>query len=350
MFELTSLFLYVALATCAFYLAIMFFLKIRIAWGSGIDLAPFVGLGVFVLFFGMGYVLWGYFHYFEYEFAFHDLGLYKAAILMTYFALVGFVFFSEKVVGKTKYIFTIFSIGCLIYGIFFTYTVEELRFFTYVTNPINVTVIFVSFLYFVLVRTRGKIRRKMAYAFGCFLGYVFFFLLDTELGKSLSPLPIEVTSIIASIGTVICLITIGHIFLSFETFTEFGWKEKLKELYIIGPNGTTLFHYSFRAGIKAQDYDLVSGGLTGIEGILGEMVESQQKLRVVDHQDVKIIFEYGRFTTTALIAYENLRIYYSKLTALSTQFETLFGGVLAHWTGEVEVFHPTKGLVENIFS
>lgn len=347
--QLSSLFLYIVVAVCAFYLAIMFFLKIKRALGSGIDFAPFFGLGFFVLFFGIAYVIWGYMHYSTYEFGYQPIGLYKAGILFTYFAIIGILFFSEKIVGKTKFIFTIFSIGCCIYGIFFTFTVEDLRIFTYITNPISVGVILLSFLYFIFVKTKGDIRRQMVFAFMCYVGFTFFFILDTNIGRNLVPCPIELTSTIASIGVFLTLISIGLIFLRFETFTEFGWQEKLKELYIIAPNGVTLFHYSFVKNGKDQDYDLISGGLTGIKGILGEMIESKQKLRNVDHQDVKILFEYGKFTTIALITYEDLRIYYLKLTSLSTQFENLFQDVLPNWTGETEIFLPTSRLIEEIF-
>ena len=110
-----------------------------------------------------------------------------------------------------------------------------------------------------------------------------------------------------------------------------------------------IFHYSFSKSEKEQDYDLISSGLTGVKGILGEMIESKQKLRNVDHQDVKIIFEYGKFTTIALITYENLRIYYPKLASLSAQFENLFQDVLPNWTGETEIFLPASQLIGEIF-
>ena len=347
--ELSSLYLYVTLAVCAFYLAIMFFQRIYNAKGSGVDLSPVFGLAFFVLFFGIVYLCWAYMHYFGYEFDFHPLLIYKTGILMTYFALIGVVFFSEKIIQKTKFIFTIFSIGCCIYGIFFTYTEFDLRLFTYITNPITIVFIFVSFLYFLKFKTTGEIRKQMILVILCYVGFLAFFLLDIEAVKAMLPFPTEISSIISSIGLIITLVGLGSIFLRFETFTEFGWKEKLKELYIIAPNGSTLFHYSFIRDMRNQDVDLISSGLTGIEGILGEMVESKKKLKILDHQDVKIIFEYGEYTTLALIAYENLRIYNAKLISLRTEFEKLFQEVLKNWAGQVEVFQPTTHLVNKFF-
>lgn len=319
------------------------------ARGSGIELAPFFGLCIFVLCFGLVFVMWAYYNYLIYGFGLDNLGIYKISILLSYLGLIGFIFFSEKMVGKTKYFFTIFSIGCCIYGIFFTVTVSDLRLFTYFTNPINVTIIFVCFLYTLVVKTKGKIRQKMALTFMTFLVFAFFFVLSTNLGRAISPLPDEATLLIGNVGLIITLNIQGLILLSFETFTEFGWKERLKELYIIAPNGVTLFHHSFVSKLESLTPDLISSGLIGIKGILAEIMESRQKLKIVDHQDVKIIFAYGQYTTMALIAYENLNIYQSKLAALSSQFEDLFQDVLANWAGEVEVFLPTKRLVEKTF-
>ncbi|NHI93509.1 MAG: hypothetical protein EAX96_13560 [Candidatus Lokiarchaeota archaeon] len=348
-FELTSIYLYITLAACAFYLAIMFFQKINRTRGSGVDLGPIFGLGFFVLFFGIVYVCWGYMHYFGYEYDFHPLPLYKTGILMTYFALIGVVFFSEKIIGKTKFAFTFFSIGCCVYGIFFTFTEFDLRLFTYITNPITVAFILISFLYFLKVKTTGEIRKQMFSAFLCYIGFLIFFLLDIEGIKALLPFPMEISSIISSIGVIITLVYLGTIFLRFETFTEFGWKDKLRELYIIAPNGTTLFHYSFIRDERNQDLDLISSGLTGVEGILGELIQSKKKLKIVDHQDIKIIFEYGEYTTIALITYENLRIYLPKLTSLRVKFEKLFQDVLKDWSGRIEVFRPANHLVNEFF-
>ena len=134
-----------------------------------------------------------------------------------------------------------------------------------------------------------------------------------------------------------------------SSFTEFNWADKMREIFFIAPNGVTLLHYSFEIEGKSQEPDLISSGLTGIKGILTEMVQSTKQLKVVDHQDVKIIFEYGLYSTLALITYENLHIYHSKLVTLINKFEQLFQDVLSHWKGDIEVFIPARRLVEEIF-
>ncbi|MFX1453210.1 MAG: hypothetical protein ACFFCM_20420, partial [Promethearchaeota archaeon] len=197
--------------------------------------------------------------------------------------------------------------------------------------------------------TKGEIRNKMKWVFIGFLTFMVFYMLDSELIKNILPLHPQITTIIAMTGLIFIISWWGYIFLSFETFTEFGWKEKLKELYIIAPNGGTLFHYSFEKETIQKVHDLVSAGLTGYKEIIAEIIQSKQTLKVMDHQDLKILFEYGTYSTIALIAYENLKIYQSKLDSLIKQFENLFQDVLSNWNGETELFLPSKRLIEEIF-
>lgn len=79
-------------------------------------------------------------------------------------------------------------------------------------------------------------------------------------------------------------------------------------------------------------------------------MQSKQQLKTVDHQDVKIIFEYGMYSTVALVASEDLNIYHTKLISLTTRFEQFFQDVLSQWSGEIEVFLPAKRLIETTFS
>ncbi|NVM05000.1 MAG: hypothetical protein HWN67_21945 [Candidatus Helarchaeota archaeon] len=347
--EFTSLIFRVILSIGVFLVAYMFFLKVKEARGTGFDLSQFLGLGIFGLFVGIMEIFFTYYEYYLLVFDLDTFSIYAAATYAGFLGMIGLVFFSEKMFGKTKYAFTIFSIISCISGILFIRTVDALRLLATITLPISVTVVLINFIYSLVVKTKGEIRQKMTYAFIGILGFYFFYMLDTELGKGLLPFPGELTVIISMSGLIITIIWWGKIFLSFETFTEFGWREKMKELFIIAPNGGTLFHYSFVVKTTSKIPDLISAGLSGIKDILAEMIQSKQTLKVVDHQDVKILFEYGTYSTLALVAFENLHIYHSKLALLIEKFENLFQDVLANWKGETEVFIPSKRLIEEIF-
>ncbi|NVM31258.1 MAG: hypothetical protein HWN65_20640 [Candidatus Helarchaeota archaeon] len=335
------------------FLAILFLLKIKNARNSGIDLSPFIGLSIFFLSFGISRIFFGYSDYYMLEFSTEILSLYKGGVLSGYLGIIGVVFLSEKMLGKTKFGFTIFSIIGCIFCIVFLHTPDQIRWFTYIAMPISMMAVVANISISLILKTSGIIRRYMGLALLSLMLFSVFVVADTKVGQefayNLWGLPIALTIILAEIGMIATSTLLGFCFLSFETFTEFGWKDKLKELFIIAPSGATLFHYSFIKEARSRDPDLITSGLTGVKGILGEMVQSKKTLKVVDHQDVKIIFEYGAHATLALIAQENLRILHSKLATLSTQFENLFQDVLSHWVGETEVFLPSKHLIEEIF-
>jgi len=354
--QLTALLTRAIFSTCCFFLTLLFILKIINAKRTGIEISPFLGTGLVVFFYGITHICWAFYDYNIYEYGFavvnnqYMLDIYKTGILVGFCGIIALVFISEKILGKTKYLFTIFSVISCIYSIFFLFKIDQIRLFTFISMPISSIIVIFTLIYTIIVKTKGFVRKRFVFAFLGFVGFFVFYLLETEAGMSLLGLSREIAAIIAITGSIGSFIVVASIFLSFETFTEFDWTEKLRELFIIAPNGATLFHYSFLKKPNLPAPDLISSGLTGIKDILAEMVQSTKVLKVVDHQDTKIIFEYGTYSTIALIADENFKIYHSKLTLLITKFENLFQDVLSHWTGEVDVFIPSGRLIKEIFS
>ncbi len=347
--EFTSLLMRFAFAIASILNAGVFFLKVKRAKGSMFDFSSFFGLGIFALLGGIAEIYFTYYYYYIFVFNQELFDIYTYATYVGYLGVIGIIFLSEKMFGKTKYVFTISCIISFICAIFFVNSIEELRVYTTIMLPTSGLIVFINFGYSMVFKTTGEIRKKMRNVFIGFLTFMIFYMLDSELVKNSFPIHPQITTIIAMLGLIVIISWWAYIFLSFETFTEFGWREKLKELYIIAPNGGTLFHYSFEKGTPEKTPDLVSAGLTGFKDVIAEIIQSRQNLKVMDHQDVKIIFEYGNYSTLALIAYENLKIYQSKLDSLIKQFENLFQDVLSDWKGETEVFLPSKRLIEEIF-
>ncbi len=354
--QLSVLILRIIFATSCFFVTLIFFFRIINARAKGIEISPFMGSGLIGFFYGLTHIFFTFYNYNIYEYGFSItttpsmVRIYKIAILMAFCGIISLVFICEKIFRKTKYAFTIFSIISCIYSIFFIFTIDQIRTFTYLSMPICSIIVFLTFLYTLIVKTKGFVRKRFSIAFLGFVSFIIFYLVETEAGLSLLGLSREVASIISLTGSIGSIIVWTSIFLSFETFTEFDWSEKMRELFIIAPNGITLFHYSFQKKTIHHIPDLVSSGLTGVKDILAEMVQSNRELKVVDHQDVKIIFGYGIYSTMALIAYENFKIYHSKLSFLITKFENLFQDILPNWQGQVDVFIPAGRLIEEIFS
>ena len=186
--EFTSLVLRIVFSIVLFYIAILFFYKLKRAKGTGFDLSQFFGLGIFALFTGVMEIIFTYYYYFIYVFDSDIFELYFAAQFLGNFGLLGLVFLSEKMFKKTRYVFTIVFIGATVYNVSFLRTIEDIQIASTITQYIMVAIVLSIFIHSLIVKTKGEIRRKMAWALIGFLGILFFYMLDTELGQSLLPL------------------------------------------------------------------------------------------------------------------------------------------------------------------
>jgi len=162
------------------------------------------------------------------------------------------------------------------------------------------------------------------------IGFVFY-ALDTSVDLTFFLIPKEIISIIARVGILLVGIFMGYIFVSFESFIEPDWSKKLNHLFIIGRNGVNLFDYSFVHAENEPDPDLITASLSGIKELMASIIRSKNFVRVVDHQDLKLIFEYGKHATLALITTENLHIFHLKLANLRRLFEDFFQEILPKW-------------------
>jgi len=129
---------------------------------------------------------------------------------------------------------------------------------------------------------------------------------------------------------------------------ELEWYKEIVHLYVINNSGIFIVDFPFKEGLE-YDPDLFSGGISGIKTILQEMIKSQQSLKIIDHEDLKLIFEYGQNFFVVLISQKDLKILRTKLKALTGEIERVFREVLADWSGNLDVFKPINTMIKNIF-
>ncbi len=332
-----------------FYFFIVIIQKARIARNQEVEIAPFIGLALMFLCFALVRLALCYNEFYDIEYGIKEIISYKLAIFFGYCMFICFIFFTEKILKKTKYVLTILNIICCIYGIIFINTHSTLRLYTYITTPILGLILLINYSIILIAKTKGIIRQKMATVLVLFVLWALFYVIDTVGAQEIVPLPEEIVPIVARSGQLFFGILWGYFLIGFETFTEFDWPRKLKDLYLINNNGINLYHYSFSKRESLMDPDLISAGLSGMKDLIAEIIKSEDRLKTVDHQDLKLILEYGEYVTIALIVSENLRIYHSKLTILMEQFEKSFQDILSHWSGDIEVFIPAQQMIQQVF-
>lgn len=103
-----------------------------------------------------------------------------------------------------------------------------------------------------------------------------------------------------------------------------SWRDGLVRLHVFMENGLSLVFKEFRKRDKTSSgnmEDLESGGLSGLQQLMVEIANSKQKIRVLDHGDMILIFHHAAHTTAVLFVEKNLVIYREKLADFHLQFE-----------------------------
>ncbi len=135
---------------------------------------------------------------------------------------------------------------------------------------------------------------------------------------------------------------------SLPSLSEFNWEEQVKTLYVIMPGGLLAYEFSFKSE-DSVDSDLLGSGLSGIVDIVREMTGSVKRMKIIRQEKKNIYLEYGDHVTVAIIAEEELKILFEKISRFTREFETLFADVLESWDGNTEIFKLADSLVKKIF-
>ncbi|NMC03664.1 MAG: hypothetical protein GYA24_00560 [Candidatus Lokiarchaeota archaeon] len=132
------------------------------------------------------------------------------------------------------------------------------------------------------------------------------------------------------------------------------WRDHLIRLHVIMNNGLSLVFKEFKKRSNPEENgsleDLESGGITGLQQMLQEISSSRQRIRVLDHGDVYLIFHYGAFTTAVLFVEKNLIIYREMLANFHLQFEYINKDVVKENYINQEELRHVPWLIDNYFT
>lgn len=236
---------------------------------------------------------------------------------------------------------------------------------------IVIVIIVVLFITYSGDSTRDEFRKYRSIIVG---GYMIGLLTGFAIGNSVGTLfmdlyesdPILYASMpdmINKIGGLVIIIELIALYPLKDTLEskEIDWFVSLRHLYIFNDNGICLYSYDFTPEVATMvkskqssksssiSQDLVSGGLSGIVSLISEITESKKHLRVVDHEDKKLIFHYGKYAIFCLISTKYLNILVSKLKEFAIDFESTFSAALKNFKGGVSVFDDTGYIVTKHF-
>jgi hypothetical protein len=149
------------------------------------------------------------------------------------------------------------------------------------------------------------------------------------------------------------ILCVSILFIGVPSLAEFDWFKKLKYLSIIHNSGVSIghFHFNQEEGTDSKSIDdlLIAGGLTSITQLVSNITKSERKLDFVDHGDMKILFEYGKYLINVLVVEEPLVILRTKLKRVTEILEMLYSENLEHWDGDLNQFVLLEPIVNAHF-
>lgn len=274
-----------------------------------------------------------------------DSKIYFFVVLTFNVIIIGiFVYVGERIIKKqTRHIFLLyFCFVAALYYLFKVLNVPNLGYYIALLIPIGILV--VLFFYQLVWKAPGQIRRKMIIFI---IGYILFLVAMIQIIQvilfNLYIIPLEIKTLV-----LIATILSGYSFYSIPIFTEFDWTKKIRHLYMLTPQGICIFQKAFKMK-SITDEDLFGGSLVAIQSLMQEMIKSEKKLRVIDHEDAKILFKQGPQIIAIMVADEDLSIVQFKLEKLLKEFEFIYGNLMEKWSGDLNLFQPLEAVVNRIF-
>ena len=132
---------------------------------------------------------------------------------------------------------------------------------------------------------------------------------------------------------------------------EFGYnyeEANVDSLHVMMVDGRSVFTHNFKEESTVEPA-LVAGLFSAITSFAKETVKSEQLLRTIDHGDVVLMIEYGKYVFSAIFADKISVDLSNKLASFVEEFEEKHSEVLPDWLGDTSPFADDWILVNQIF-
>jgi hypothetical protein len=155
-------------------------------------------------------------------------------------------------------------------------------------------------------------------------------------------------------GAIFQIVIGGAIFASFKKLpplSEFDWKAKLEDLYVMTKSGICLYHKSFQETTEAFDQHIISGAFISINVLLDELAPATTQGSSIIKKKGKIVNLFAStFLSGVLISTEEMPAINFHLIEFILKLEQIYYPVLVDWKGEIEIFDPIAHIAKGYFS
>lgn len=265
---------------------------------------------------------------------------------------ISFSFYAEREMRSKFFPFTLIILA------FFVALIIDL-FLNFIDTSVigylsEIPIIILIFIY--VNKFTAPIRSKWKFnVIGFIIGLIFVltgFMFCSDIGLSIW----IGARLLGDIFVIVGMLLISFLFFGLPSLSEAKWMENFlnSHLYAIHKSGACIYEYDFSGQKeKKEDSDeraqIITGGLTGITQILANMIESNERLEVVEVEDKKLLFTYGKYITVVLIVDEKLKILQAKLNEFMNYIEEFFASSFESWKGEVQQFQILNNTIKEKF-
>jgi len=150
-----------------------------------------------------------------------------------------------------------------------------------------------------------------------------------------------------------CLILTGIVLVGFfvntiPSLNEIGWREKIKYIILTTISGVSIYSENFREQKEVNEI-LLAGGIWGLDIFLKNILDEANLKTISRGSDVYLV-EKGSIIMGIFIVEQDLKLLRYLLKKLILQFEFYYSSILIDWKGDLNLFKPTKHLINSIFA
>lgn len=341
-FGITHGFSTIAFALFAYFVKRLFQIK-----NTTREILPFLGVCIEWFALGLGFFVVSWFDYLRWEQGVFVLELIKINMGLLMVTMACVIFIVEYVLKRTIYIITAYVIVGTLIGSLINVNYDIYQLWWLILFIPLIFLLPLLWFWIFIKPTSGSLRNRMTLAL---IGVILLILgAGARWDLFIKDLGLQIFYVLGSLILVVGLCLVGYGFTGFSTFSDLGWKKKVRELFVISKNGISLYAFSFEKDLPIKDSDLVAGGFSGVQLLLSEMVKTKESLQLLDYQNLKIMIEQTEDVMFILILKEASKVLQYKLKLFSHEFRLFFKDVLSQWKGDTGVFRPTKTLIERVF-
>jgi len=144
------------------------------------------------------------------------------------------------------------------------------------------------------------------------------------------------------------IILVGFFVNSIPSLDEIGWREKIKYIILTTVSGLSIYSENFREQKEVNEL-LLAGGIWGVDVFLKNILD-EANLKTISRGADVILVEKGNIIRGIFIAEQDLKLLRYLLKKIILQFEFYYSSILIDWKGDLNLFKPTKHLINSILA